>query len=211
MRLASTLVLLVAVGLGGFMAHAVFTHRNEDPVRHHGSALTIEKLRKLSSLVTMEVPISDVRVTTLDGVVGSTQMVVAVRGDVQIGVDLSEAAFEDVDEQAHSALLVLKTPQAGRPRIDHEKTRVLAIERSGLWKWVPGQAGEKTLTDRAMAEAQAHLLEVAQRPDIVAKACGHTEKVIQEFFGAMGWDVAVQWDDRAPAQLEKAQEPDAKP
>jgi len=195
-RTALGILLLAVVAVGGYVAHAVIGPRPQDTVRVRSEGPTVEKLRKLSKLVTLEVPISDVQVSELEGITGSITMVIAVKGDVQIAVDFQQAAFEDVDEMAKSALLLLHPPKPQRPRLDHEQTRIVGIQRSGLWKYVPGQAGEKTLTQRAMAEAQHSLQAVAERPEIVAKACAHTEKVIGEFFGAMGWDVRVQWDDR---------------
>ena len=59
-----------------------------------------------------------------------------------------------------------------------------------------GQAGEQALTNRAMAHAQKLLGDIAKRDDLLTQACQHTETVIREFFGAMGWAVSVQWEER---------------
>lgn len=172
------------------------------PIVHRSTAPTIEKVRKLATLVTLDVPISDVHVSEMAGVTGGIKLVMAVKGDVQISSDLSEARFEDLDEENRTAILVLPRPIPSRPRLDHEKTRILQLQRNGLWRFLLGEAGESTLTNRALATAQSYLIEVATREDLRTQACAQTEKVLGEFFGALGWSVVVQWDDgRAAAPV----------
>lgn len=172
------------------------------PVRHHVAAPTIGQVRKLAGLVTLDVPITDVHTAKLEGATGGVSIVVAVAGDVQIATDLESAAFVDIDRATMSAILRLRRPAPDRPRVDHERTRIVGIERSGLWGWVPGSAGEKTLTDHALREAQRRLLIAADDPKLVKQACEQTETVVRDFFGALGWSVRVQWDEAADASGE---------
>lgn len=166
------------------------------PVEHVSRpTIHIEQVRQLAALVTMEVPISDVHVSEVSGLTGSLRLVVAVQGDVQVGTDLSAARFDDVDDVQHTATVVLPRPMPMRPRIDHDRTRVVGIQRGGLWQFLLGQAGESELTNRALAAAQNALIEAANDPKITQKACGHTEQVIHQFFAALGWDVSVQWEE----------------
>jgi hypothetical protein len=197
------IVALLAAGGGFYLRARLDTPPTTatDPIIHHAvNTPTIEQVKKLASLVALRVPISDVQVSELAGTTGGVKLALAVYGEVDIATDMSAAKFEQVKPDEKSAVLVLHRPAPDRPRLDHEKTRILDISRSGLWAWLPGEAGEKTVTNRAMQAAQRILGEAADRKDLAAQACQQTETVVRQFFGATGWDVVVQWDD-APAGL----------
>lgn len=170
-----------------------------DPVRHVTQGLRIEQVRRLGRLVSLEVPISDVQTSSLEGLTGAVRLVLAVRGDVQIGTDLSQAAWEEMDAEKKSAILVLPKPAPAHPRLDHNRTRILHLDRSGMWRLLPGQAGEQALTNRAMVSAQSLLENAAATPELVAQACAHTEKILGEFFQALGWQVVIRWVEVVPA------------
>jgi hypothetical protein len=192
MRFVSIVALTLGLALAGFVAFHVVT-QPADPAHTRSAGLTIEQVRKLASLVVLDVPISDVHVTQLEGLTGGIKVVIAVHGDVQIATDLSKARFEDLDAEHHTATLVLPKPAPGRPRLNHEKTRIVAIERNGLWNILPGEAGEKAATNRAMSAAQQLLTDAAKRDDLAAKACAHADEVLRSFFTALGWTVTLQW------------------
>ena len=189
-----------AVG-GGWVTYRHYL--SEEPavvvVTHESQGPTIEEVRELSDLVVLDVPISDVHVSTLDGLTGSMKMVVAVRGDVQIATDLGSARFEDRNEEEKIAIVVVSKPRVQRPRVDHERTRVVEISRSGMWRILGGGAGEDVLTELAFSDAQKVLGEAAKDPELIAMACGRTERVLRGFFESVGWTVRVQWEDGATA------------
>lgn len=199
MRTVGWVVTLLAVAAAGFYVHTLVrppAGGAGDSVRHSGSVgPTVEQVQKLSKLVSLRVPISDVQVSELRGFTGGLRLVLAVHGDVEIATDLSAASFEQIDPEKKTALLVLPRPRPMRPRLDHEKTRILELDRNGLWRWVNGEAGEQVLTNRAMAYAQQVLGEVAAKAEIADQGCRHTETVMREFFGAMGWTVTLQWKE----------------
>ncbi len=207
-KLIGSIVLILAAVAGGYYLHILWEappSPARDPITHHSvNSPTIEQVQKLASLVSLRVPISDVQVTELTGLTGGVKLVMAVQGDVDIAADLGTAKFEQVDAEKKSAILVLRKPVPMRPRLDHEKTRILQIDRSGLWNWLPGETGEKTLTNRAMQSAQRILGDVAARQDLAKQACQQTEHVIKDFFAATGWQITVQWDETpiAPAAAE---------
>ncbi|MDH3584896.1 MAG: DUF4230 domain-containing protein [Phycisphaerae bacterium] len=206
------LIVLIVLGLMGLAAYFGASWIRPPasapaPIVHRSTAPTIEKVRKLATLVTLDVPISDVHISEMSGVTGGIKLVMAVKGDVQIASDLGQARFEDLDEENRTAVLVLPRPIPSRPRLDHEKTRILELQRNGLWRFLLGEAGESTLANRAMATAQSYLIEVATRQDLRTQACAQTEQVLGEFFSALGWAVVVQWDDgraRAPVPTDPA-------
>ena len=188
----------VAVVVGGvaYVQHALTRAApvHTDPVVHvTRPTIHIDQVKKLAALVTLEVPISDVQVSEISGLTGSIRLAVAVHGDVAIATDLGAARFENIDDLERTAIVVLPRPSPTRPRLDHDKTRIIEIQRTGMWQILLGQAGESALTNRALAAAQNALAQAADDPEIAKKACAHTEAVIHNFFAALGWDVTVQW------------------
>lgn len=189
--LGAMLAMLLAGGVAGWML-------GRDPsagaaFRHDSMALKIEEVRKLASLVTLHVPISDVQRSEISGFTGGVSVVLLVRGDVEIATDLSKARFVDVDETARTAGLVLPRPTPRRARLDHEATRVYRVDRSGLWSVLPGEAGEGAVIDRAMAEAQKLVEQAANRPELVEQACRQSHQVLGAMLGSMGWKVRIDW------------------
>lgn len=202
-RLIGSLVVGVALLAAGFYGHVWWSGPAEsaaDSVTHRSAEAgpTIEQVQELASLVTLRVPISDVQVSELEGFFGSVKLVMAVHGEVEIASDLSRATFEDINPEQRSAALVLPKPAPQRPRLDHEKTRILELSRGGAWKFLTEDAGEKQLTNRAMLAAQRTLWETAQQPQLAARACEQTEKVVRTFFQAMRWSVEVRWTEAEP-------------
>lgn len=189
------IVVLLGAGAGGYYLRLRTTPTAADPVQHRSTAPTIEQVRELASLVTLDVPISDVHLSELSGFTGGLQLVMSVKGDVQIATDLSAARFDRVNEQLRTATLVLPRPKPQRPRLDHEKTRVIELTRSGLWRLLPTETGESALTNRAMLAAQRVLAETAEKPQLITQARDHTQKIICGFFDALGWTITVQWND----------------
>lgn len=196
-RTAVSLLIIAAIAGGGY--YMGFSQRTvevvHDPVRHEPSAPRIEQVRALASLVTLDVPIADLHVSELDGLTGGLRMVVNVRGDVQIMTDLNRARFEEMDAERQDVVLVLPRPEPQRPRVDHERTRIVEVQRTGMWRIAPGDGGERALTNRAMTAAQRVLGEAAEDEQLVTQACSQAEQVMQQFFGALGWNVVIRWDE----------------
>ena len=71
------------------------------------SAPTIEQIQQLSSLVTLRVEVADVLESSITGYTGGVKAVLVVKGDLLLGVDLSQAKLEKVDLVARTAVLVL--------------------------------------------------------------------------------------------------------
>lgn len=164
-------------------------------LEHRSTALKVEQVRRLASLTTLRVPISDVLHTELSGYLGGVEVVLLVRGDVDIATDLERARLEGVSHELQRATLVLPRPAVQRPRLDHRHTRVFATHRRGLWSVLPGAAGEPEVVDRAMARAQESIAAAADRPELVDQAKSHAQRVLERFFEAAGWSVRVRWED----------------
>ncbi len=182
----------LAIGLAvGRFWPAPAPARGFTPPRSHGP--TIEQVRELSSLVTLVAPVSDWYDAALDGYTGGVRVTVLIHGEAEVATDLAEAAFVEVDSEARRAVLVLPEPEIGRPRIDHDRSRIIDVRHSGLWRMLPGETGEKELTDRSLREAQRRLLEIVDEANVIARARKRAEHVLGQFFEALDWTVDIRW------------------
>src|SRR5437763_2793542 len=95
--------------------------------------LTLERIQTLSVLTTLRVEVADARVTEIAGYTGSIKAVLVIRGEVDIGVDLSKARFEAIDESARSATLSLPTPSLQSAQLDQQRTKLVGVWPTGVW------------------------------------------------------------------------------
>ncbi len=131
---------------------------------------TIEQVQALASLVTSRVEVSDVVVTRLSGYTGGVEAAVLLRGDFELGVDLSAARFASLDTAHHSAVLVLPQPRASQPRVDHRRSRIVAVREEGLWKIVPGHDADVAVTNLALRDTQQFVADAAADPAVIERA-----------------------------------------
>jgi hypothetical protein len=162
------------------------------------SAPTIEQVQELTQLVTLEIPVRDVQTTKLQGYTGGVSLVLVVVGEVEVAIDLSRAHLCDPQPDAKHITLILPNPELRRPRLDHDRTRVYRVDRSGLWYLLPGDAGEAELVNYGMERAQATLLAAATRLGALNQARRHAEQVLTHFFDSRGEHVAIHWTDEPP-------------
>ncbi len=127
---------------------------------------------------------------------GGISAVLAVKGDVQVGVDLAAGQWQQVDEQSRTAVLRLPEPKASRPRLDHDRSQLFAVKQEGLWLITPGDRMYGLVTDRAWVEAQKTVANAATDPQIIEKARRHAERVLLSHFAALGWHVQIRWPGR---------------
>lgn len=196
-------ILALAVGL----IVGWWLHPRQGPVRTGPTGPpTIEKIRSLANLAVLSVPISDVQVQELSGYTGSVRLILIVKGDVEVGSDLGQTRWTAIDAQQRRATLVLATPVASRPRLDHERTRIFRLEKEGLWKLVPGDGTEAALVDKALLEAQRVVAEASQQPELIEQAKQHCQAVLSRFLAALDWQVLIKWADR-PTPVPVATQP----
>lgn len=188
-------VLAITLCIGGLVGW--FVHNNRAATWSSESrAPTIEQIQQLASLTVLHVPVADVQVYTLTGYTGGIQAVLVVRGDVEVATDLAAARLEAVDAEHRQAYLVLSAPKAVRPRVDHERTRIYKIDRSGLWQMIPGEAGERDLVNKALRDAQRLIGEAGTQAELIDQARSRAKEVMLEFFRALGWRVETRWLDQ---------------
>ncbi len=186
--------LVVGAMLSTVTIRRPFAMRRRD-IQHRWTGPTLREVKRVASLITLNVPISDVQVSRLSGYVGSTSLVLLVRGDVELGTNLQAAEFTEVNLDAQRATLALPPPELSRPRLDLERTCVYRIDRDGLWKILPGHAGERELINQALQQAQRMLIEAAQQTALDGEARRLTEEILGSLFAACEWQVSIHWLD----------------
>ena len=202
---AARLVVMVTVGAAAFVIGrrqlplpSLFSPTTVSPLSapfvHRDTGPTLDQVRRLASLVTTKVEISDVTETSIDGYTGGVKAVLIVRGDVLLGVDLHGARFESKDEQAKVAVLVLPPPKATSPRLDHSKTKLFLVSRQGLWQVVPGDGGRTPAINLALGHAQEVITSAGNDPRLRERARQQVEQAITCLFAVVGWRVEVRWD-----------------
>ena len=114
---------------------------------------------------------ADALVTELAGKTGGIKAALVVHGSVILGVDLSRARFESVDQKNRGAVLVLPAPRVQSVTLDQEKTRVVALCESGLWIIVPGGSDpDAAVTNAAYREAQRIVARAADDPELIQRS-----------------------------------------
>lgn len=159
------------------------------------TGLLIEQIQQLSSLVTTKVDVADVQVTQMNGYLGGVKAAILIKGDFLLGVDLSQAKFEQTNSAGKTAVLVLPEPTVTSPRLDQTRTRVFSIDDSGLWQIAPGDADKAAVINRAYEQAQNFIASDANDPGLIDKSRRQAESVLLAFFRAIGWSVQIRWAD----------------
>jgi hypothetical protein len=155
--------------------------------------MTIEQIQALAELVTARVHVSDVRECRIDGFTGGTRVLLVVRGEILLGVDLEQARFAGNDAARRSSTLLLPEPRVTSVRLDHQGTRITSMGPHGLWVIVPWRTKDQQLINRAYQEAQAALEAAADDPDLPQHGKAHAEAVLHRFATAMSWQLHIQW------------------
>ncbi len=148
----SQLLIILLVGLVAWVL--VSRLLSPSPPTGTRSAPTIEQLKPLAELMTHRVVVVDALTVAIAGYTGDMKAAVVVRGDALITVDLTQARLDILDRDAGIAVIILPSPHVVSARVDHEQTKLVSIESSGLWAWVPGDGGRAELVDLAMKQAQ---------------------------------------------------------
>ena len=126
---------------------------------------------------------------------GGMRVALIVKGDFLLGVDLSAARFGGMDQATHTVTLRLPAPRVTSARVDHERTRVVAVSETGIWTIVPGDAGLRArIIDQAFREAQRTVAGVAADPKWIDQSRQQAQRVLATFFRATGWGVTVKWE-----------------
>ena len=156
--------------------------------------LVLEQVQQMATLVTSRVEVADVQASVITGATGSLRMVILVRGEALVGVDMSGARLEEIDAEGRCAVLVLPPPGVLSARVDHQRTAIHSIGATGLWLLLPWDAGRAELTSRCLREAEARIGRAAQSPQHMNQARMQAETVIERLGNqALQWKLTVRW------------------
>jgi len=152
----------------------------------HSEGPTIEKLERLSQLVTMRVQVADILVAEGNGCRGSW----LIKGDALLAVNLGQAKITDKHDDTKQATIILPLPEVLQPRVDHSRTRTWSVERV---TWLPWNADQDSLRDAVYAEGQKLVAHTAASAENVQAAKLTAETVLKALYAEVGWQISVTW------------------
>ena len=163
--------------------------RSPQPIVIQSLGPTVERLQKLSHLVTTKVLIADVLVGEGEGHVGAW----LVKGDALLGVDLSRAKIIAKDDAARRATIQLPLPELLTSRVDHSRTQTWQVRKTA---WLPWSGDGDKLRDQVMREAQKLVAQAASSEEYISQSKGAADAIIAAFYAEVGWSVLVEWSGK---------------
>ena len=183
---ALLLIVLAAASFAVLIIPRLVPPETPPPVVIHSEGPTVEKLERLSQLVTTRIQIADILVAEGNGCRGSW----LIKGDALLSVNLGQASITDKHDDTKQATITLPEPQVLQPRVNHERTRTWAVDRLA---WMPWNADQDSLRDAVMAEAQKLVSHTAASAETLSQAKLTSETVLKGLYSEVGWNVAVKW------------------
>lgn len=184
-------VILGLVVLGVLLALAGNARPREPVIGHAGP--TLEQIQALAALVTTRVTVTDTLTPQITGWTGGMAAVIVVRGDALLAVDLQQARITRSDAATRSFTLSLPEPQVLEARVDHDHSRIFAVQRQGFWRLMRLDALTRELLDQGMREAQQTIARAAGDPTLLARVREHAAQVLSTFAHSTGWQLSIQW------------------
>jgi len=179
---------LLAVFAGVLVCLRQLRIEQPPPVVVKSQGPTIERLERLSSLVTSRVSVADILIGEGEGCCGAW----LIRGDALLAVDLSHAQITEKDEGARRATIVLPPPGILQPRVDHERTKTWEVRRN---VWLPWHADQDKLRDAVMLQAQCLVSQAAASKENIEQAKRSAAAILRALFEELGWDVRICWQE----------------
>jgi len=164
------------------------------PVVVTSTGPTIERLERLSSLVTSRVYVADVLIGDDNGCRG----VWLIRGDSLIAVNLGKATIVEKDELAKRATIRLPLPEVLQARVDHERTKTWEVRTT---TWILWHANQDRLRDEVMLQAQRLVAQAAASKENIEQAKRAAEVIIGALYEHVGWNVKVVWEETPNAHV----------
>jgi len=119
---------LVLAGLGAVLWGVFQLGQSHVPGRVDIGAPRIEEVRRIAKLAVLRVQVANV----IEGTNWGGKAAVLVKGDADISVDLSGIEIVQRDDEARTATVRLPLPRPDRPRVDHDRTRIYELHKTGL-------------------------------------------------------------------------------
>jgi hypothetical protein len=185
---ALLLILLAAASSAVLLIPRLVPPSTPPPVVVHSQGPTIEKLERLSQLVTTRVHVADVLV----GEGANCRGAWLIKGSAIVSVNLGKATIVGKDETTKSATIRLPQPEILQARVDHQpgSTRTWEVKST---TWIPWASAQDELRDTVMAEAQKLVEHAAGSNENIQQAKAAAESAIRGLYAEVGWTVAVTW------------------
>lgn len=182
MRMAIAVMVFLA---GGLLLAAPLVHMNMNPPPE--AVIMLRKVQALSDLAVLRVPVHLLHEAGIDGLSGGVRTLVQVEGSVDLGVDLSRARLIQIDPVARTAVLQLPPAKVIHATVDMAATRVLRVDRRGLWWVVPGEAGGREVIQKALAQAQHKVQRAGDKSEHLRQAEQRARQLCIELAAEAGW------------------------
>ena len=164
-----------------------------------------------ADLVTLTVDLPVISTGWLSGYLGGVESVVIGAATVQLGSDLTQAVFTDINPREKTATLEL-----ARPRVMHVSVEPVHQRggRYGLWTVLPFDCREADAAMQGLRNAKAEAHTAAATPHLIEQASRHAAAVLSDLAAAAGWVLTIHTPGSAPAHgttaaEEQATEPQA--
>ena len=157
------------------------------------SGPTVERLLRLSQLVTSKVTICNVLV----GVSEDSKAAFLIRGDALIGLDLSKAVVIEKDDAQKRATIQLPQPRVIFARVDHEKSKVYEFRTTS---WIPWHGQPGRLLEEAMLQSQRMVTQAANSPENIEQARRQAEVIIAALYEHLGWKLKIVFEEPRTAR-----------
>jgi len=157
---------------------------------------SIQQIREVGLLSTLSVEVADVREVHIDGVTGSVRLILILRGDALLGVDLTKALVVSSDEGRKELVLQLPLPSVITCRLDTQSSSVYRLDHTGLWAMHPQDELTTRLINNALSDAQQAVQHAAEREDLLDLSRRQTQVVIGRYVHAIGWNAQIRWQER---------------
>ncbi len=181
---------LMAGGVLGLMWAGYFVGQRTSASRFVTAGPRIEEVRRIAKLAVLRVQVADI----IQGNTAGASGAVLVKGDADMVVDLDRVQIVDRDDRRRTATLVIPTPHADRPRVDHRRTRVYELRKTGLALINPFADPRADLLADAMRAAQEQVERAVQDADFVAQAKEQAERLLVGFYRELGWELSIRWE-----------------
>ena len=184
-------LILLAGGLLGFNPGGRRYHLMS-PISRPEQVL-LSRITELAELTVLVVPVSTVLTTELVGYTGSARCIVVVNGEAELGVDLEQARFADIDAEARTATLILPEPRTRAARLDHARTQIYSLDRQGLWLLLSSGESCRLVVNQAMQQAQAAVEAAGQDTKLLYQAREQAERALGNAIETVGWQLHIVW------------------
>lgn len=168
------------------------------------AAPRIEEVREIAKLAVLRVRVSDV----IEGRNAGGRALVLVHGDADLAIDWGAIEVAAVDAERRTLTLSVPVPQVERARVDHDRTHVYEVVKTGLAAWNPLADPRPMLLENAMQAAQQSVECLASDPSFVSQAKLHAETLLAAYHQRVGWRAVIQWRAATPgAEHDRSIEP----